>query len=148
MLEKNHNKYFIRTLTCWSRKYKYDCSTCWISRLNRHFDLQNDHLRRSPPCNTQTQQRKQDIRFPKSFCPAVIDAKSHELHIKMRQIYPVFKFGDTSIIPSMHCRTSSVSLGAVVFPAGQAFKNLHQTRARKCKNAKPKSWQNHLSSLF
>ena len=110
----SYNKYFIRPLTCRSRKYTKDCSTCWISRLNRYFDLQNDHVLRSPPCNTQTQQRKRDIRFSKSFCPAVIDAKSHELHIKLRQIYPVFEFGGTSIIPSMHCLTSSVSLGAGV----------------------------------
>ena len=57
-------------------------------------------LQRSPWCNTQIKQRKQDRRFWK-FYHAVI-------HVIL------FKFGGTFIIPSMRCGTSPVFLGAVV----------------------------------
>ena len=134
-------------LTCWSRKYTKDYSAGWISHLNRHFDLQNDHLLRSPSCNTQIQQRKQDRRFSKSFCHAVIDAKPHELYIKMRQIYSFVQIW-WYIYYSKHALSNKPSFPRCSgFPAGHAFKNLHQTHARKCKNAMPKSRQN-LSSLL
>ena len=115
--------------------------------MNRHFDLQNDHLLRSPSCNRQIQQRKQDRRFSKPFCHAVIDAKPHELYIKMRQIYSFVQIW-RYICYSKHALSNKPSFPRCIgFPAGQAFKNLHQTHVRKCKNAMPKSRQN-LSSLL
>ena len=53
----------------------------------------------------------------------------------------------TFIIPSMRCRTSSVSLGAVVFRPLTLSKNLYQTQVRKCNITLPKSGRN-LSSLL
>ena len=86
-------------------------------------------------------------RFSKPFCHAVIDAKPHELYIKMRQIYSFVQIL-RYICYSKHALSNKPSFPRCIgFPAGHAFKNLHQTHVRKCKNAMPKSRQN-LSSLL
>ena len=71
----------------------------------------------------------------------------HELYIKMRQIYSFVQIL-RYIYYSKHALSNKPSFPRCSgFPAGHAFKNLHQTHARKCKNAMPKSRQN-LSSLL
>ena len=91
-----------------------------MSRLNPHFDLQNDHLLRSPTCNTQIQQRKRGGRFSKLFCHAVIDAN---LFLCLN----IWRY----ICYSKHALSKKPSfLRHSGFPAGHAFKNL-QSSARK-----------------
>ena len=117
-------------------------------RLNRHFDLQNDHLLWSPSCNTQTQQRKQYGRISKSFSPAVISAKPYELYIKMRKICSCVQIWQYNYYSKRVLSTKLSFPRCSSFPAGHAFKNLlHQTHVGKCENAVLKSRQN-LSSLL
>ena len=65
----------------------------------------------------------------------------------MRQIYSFVQIW-RYIYYSKHALSNKPSFSRCSgFPAGHAFKNLHQTHVRKCKNAMPKSRQN-LSSLL
>ena len=131
---KRYNEYkFTYLLISWRsiRRSILSYSTGWMSRLNPHFDLQNDHLLRSPPCNTQIQQRKRGRRFSKLFCHAVIDAKPHELHIKMWQIYSCVQIW-WYICYSKHALSKKSSfLRPSGFPAGRAFKNLPSNPRKK-----------------
>ena len=117
-------------------------------RLNRHFDLQNDHLLWSPSCNTQTQQRKQHGRISKSFSPAVISAKPYELYIKMRKICSCVQIWQYNYYSKLMLSNKLSFPRCSSFPAGHAFKNLlHQTHVGKCEKAVLKSRQN-LSSFL